>query len=72
MTDQTATGQTATKQTATEQTVRCDRCAHRYPAAEEGCPRCRSIRRTNAVIVALLVMLVLLALVGWVGTLVLT
>ncbi|CAO3351603.1 hypothetical protein [Azospirillum palustre] len=72
MTDQTATGQTASKQTATEQTVRCDRCAHRYPAAEEGCPRCRSIRRTNAVIVALLVMLVILALVGWVGTLVLT
>jgi hypothetical protein len=59
-------------QTATDQTVRCDRCAHRYPTAEEGCPRCRSIRRTNAVIVALLVMLVILALVGWVGTLVLT
>ncbi|WP_199231741.1 hypothetical protein [Azospirillum sp. TSO35-2] len=55
----------------TDQTVRCDRCANRYPATEEGCPRCRSIRRTNAVIVALLVMLVILALVGWVGTLVL-
>lgn len=67
MTDQTATGQTAT-----EQTVRCDRCTHRYPAAAAGCPRCLSIRRTNAVIVALLVMLVILALVGWVGTLVLT
>jgi hypothetical protein len=59
-------------QTATDQTVRCDRCAHRYPAAEDGCQRCRSIRRTNAVIVALLVMLVILALAGWVGTLVLT
>jgi hypothetical protein len=58
-------------QTATDQTVRCDRCAHRYPAAEDGCPRCRSIRRTNAVIVALLVMLVILALAGLVGNLVL-
>lgn len=59
-------------QTATDQTVRCDRCAHRYPATEEGCPRCRSIRRTNSVIVALLVMLVILTLAGWIGTLVLT
>ncbi|SMF82479.1 hypothetical protein SAMN02982917_5362 [Azospirillum oryzae] len=59
-------------QTATDQTVRCDRCAHRYPAAEGGCPRCRSIRRTNSVIVALLVMLVILTIVGWIGTLVLT
>ncbi|CAO3407560.1 hypothetical protein [Azospirillum largimobile] len=61
-----------TDQTGTEQTVRCDRCAHPYPATEEGCPRCRSIRRSNMVIVTLLVMLVILALVGWIGTLVLT
>lgn len=56
----------------TDQTVRCDRCDHRYPAAEEGCPRCRSIRRTNAVIVVLLVMLVILALGGWIGIQLLT
>ncbi|CAO3447597.1 hypothetical protein [Azospirillum sp.] len=62
-----------TDQTGTEQTVRCDRCNHPYPAVTEGgCPRCRSIRRSNAVIVTLLVMLVILALVGWIGTLVLT
>ncbi|CBS87650.1 hypothetical protein [Azospirillum lipoferum] len=61
-----------TDQTGTEQTVRCDRCNHPYSAAEESCPRCRSIRRSNAVIVTLLVMLVILALVGWIGTLVLT
>lgn len=61
-----------TDQTGTEQTVRCDRCNHPYSVAEESCPRCRSIRRGNAVIVTLLVMLVILALVGWIGTLVLT
>ncbi|WP_167543367.1 hypothetical protein [Azospirillum thiophilum] len=56
----------------TDQTVRCDRCDHRYPATEQGCPRCRSIRRTNAVIVVLLVMLVILALGGWIGIQILT
>ncbi|MBP2300169.1 hypothetical protein [Azospirillum picis] len=61
-----------TDQTGPDHTLRCERCANPYPASEPGCPRCRSIRRSNAVIVALLVMLVILALVGWVGTLALT
>lgn len=56
----------------TDPTVRCERCDKTYSAEETGCPNCRSIRRTNAVIGTTMIMLVILALVGWVGAIALT
>lgn len=56
----------------TDPTVRCERCDKTYSAEEAGCPNCRSIRRTNAVIGTTMIMLVILALVGWVGAIALS
>jgi len=51
----------------TDPTVRCERCAKPYPADEPGCPNCRAIRRSNAVIGTALIMLVALVVIGWIG-----
>ncbi len=56
----------------TDPTVRCERCHKTHAAEETGCPNCLSIRRTNAVLGATMVMLVILALVGWVGAIALS
>lgn len=51
----------------TEPTVRCERCDKPYASDEAGCPNCRSIRRTNAVIGTTMIMLVILVVIGWIG-----
>lgn len=53
------------KSTVSDAKTACDRCGARIPADEPECPRCRSIRATNRVILAAVVALGILAIGGW-------
>lgn len=53
------------KNTVSDAKPACDRCGAPIPAGEPECPRCRSIRATNRVILTAVVALVILAIGGW-------